>query len=146
MICPIGHLAPNEMICKYPEAESLGWNAAKIGTFFSAGLLRGKRKTLKSFILETSFLELLEYVDKIAGKKRGNRTRCDHLTPDELVHKYPQVINELDWNASKVGIFYSAGLLLGYRNGRECKALIVEASFMELIDYASVISLKGGSY
>jgi len=142
MKCPLGHLTPHEMICKYPEVEGLGWNASKVGTFFISGLLKGKRKMFKSLILETSFLELLEYVDKIAEKKRGISTRRDHLTPEELIHKYPQVVDELDWNASKVGIFFSSGLLLGYRNGRESKALIVEASFLELVDYATVISLK----
>lgn len=144
----ITYLTPNEMIRKYPQVEGFGWNASKIGTFFSAGLLRGKRKILKSQILESSFLELIEYLDKVTEKKRTSLNgksplKRDYLTPDELIHKYIQVADELDWNASKVGIFFSSGLLLGYRNGKEYKALIDEASFLELVDYATAVSLKG---
>lgn len=140
-------LTPYEIIRKYPHVEGFGWNASKIGTFFSAGLLLGKRKLLKSLILESSFLELMAYFDKVAEKKRmatfGSASiRRDYLTPEELIHKYAQVVDELDWNASKVGIFFSSGLLLGYRNGKEYKAMIDETSFRELIDYATGLSIR----
>lgn len=139
-------LTPVQLVKKYPQVESLGWNASKIGTFFSAGLLLGKRKMLKSLIYEKSFLQLLEYVDKVTDKRhvRESRNYCEvvnRLTPEELIRKYPQVETEWDWNASKVGIFFSSGLLLGYRNGREYKALIDESSFQELIDYVTALSM-----
>ncbi len=140
------YLTPNEIVHKYPVVENYGWNASKIGTFFSSGLLIGKRKILKSKILESSFLELISYFEKVSEKKRINGfdlNRKDYLTPDELIHKYRHLENDLDWNASKVGIFFSSGFLIGYRNSKEYKALINEGSFLELVDYVTSLSLKG---
>lgn len=143
---PACYFTPNELIHRYPQVENLTWNASKIGTFFSAGLLKGKRRILKSCILESSFLDLVAYADKITEKKRINlqsltNEKHNFLTPDELIHEYPQVMDELDWNASKIGIFYSSGLLLGHRSGRENKALIAQDSFIELLNYATIILL-----
>ncbi len=142
------YLTPYELIRRYPQVEHMTWNASKIGTFFSAGLLKGKRKILKSLILESSFLDLVAYADQLVEKRKIDLNCKAHekqnfLTPDELIHEYPQVVDELDWNASKVGIFYSSGLLLGYRNGKEHKALIAEKSFIELLNYATVNRLHG---
>lgn len=140
-------LTPCQLVEKYPQVKALGWNASKIGTFFSAGLLLGKRKMLKSMISEKSFLQLLDYVDHVSDKRhvREKRNYCEianRLTPEELVSKYPQVEKEWEWNASKIGIFFSSGLLLGYRSGREYKALIDESSFQELIDYVTTVSMQ----
>ncbi|WP_343636310.1 hypothetical protein [Fluviicola sp.] len=140
-------LTPHELICKYPETEKWGWNSSKIGTFFSANLLIGKRKLLKARITETSFLELIDYCNKLLIKKSEillakTSVNLDFYTPDELVHKYPQVVDDLDWNASKIGVFFNAGLLDGYRDGKEYKALINETSFLELVNYATAISLR----
>ncbi len=65
----------------------------------------------------------------------------NYLTPQELINLYPQV-KLLGWSSSKVGTFFSSGLLLGYRSGKEYKALILEPSFQELMDYANVINDK----
>ena len=65
----------------------------------------------------------------------------NYLTPEELMHRYPQV-ELLGWSSSKVGTFYSSGLLLGHRCGKEYKALILEPSFQELMDYANLVNDK----
>lgn len=68
-------------------------------------------------------------------------TTLDYYTPDELMQRYPQV-KMLGWNSSKIGIFFSSGLLIGYHGGKEKKALILESSFIELIEFANTISVK----
>lgn len=65
----------------------------------------------------------------------------NYLTPQELIHQYPQV-QLLGWSSSRVGIFYSSGLLLGHRSGKEYKALILETSFQKLMDYANLVNDK----
>jgi hypothetical protein len=39
--------------------------------------------------------------------------------------KHPQVVLQLEWSSAKIGIFFSAGLLIGHGNGKEYKAPIV---------------------
>lgn len=65
----------------------------------------------------------------------------NHLSPEELMKKFPQVAS-LGWCASKIGIFYSSGLLIGYRSGKEYKALILESSFVELMEYVNGVTMK----
>lgn len=65
----------------------------------------------------------------------------NYLSPEELMHRFPQV-ESLGWCSSKIGIFFSSGLLIGYRSGKEYKALILESSFIELVEYANGITLK----
>ncbi len=65
----------------------------------------------------------------------------NYLSPEELMNLYPQV-KLLGWSSSKVGTFFSSGLLLGYRCGKEYKALILEPSFQELLDYANLVNDK----
>ena len=63
----------------------------------------------------------------------------NYLTPEEIINQYPQV-KILGWSASKVGTFYSSGLLLGYRCGKEYKAMILEPSFKKLMDYVNDVN------
>ncbi len=65
----------------------------------------------------------------------------DYYTPEELMERFPQV-ERLGWNASKIGIFFSSGLLVGHSGRKERKALILESSFIELIEFANTISVK----
>ncbi len=65
----------------------------------------------------------------------------DYLSPEELMNLYPQV-KLLGWSSSKIGTFFSSGLLLGYRCGKEYKALILESSFIELIEYTNGVNEK----
>lgn len=65
----------------------------------------------------------------------------DYHTPDELMQRFPQV-RMLGWNSSKIGIFFSSGLLIGYHCGKEKKAMILESSFIELIEFTNTISVK----
>ncbi len=65
----------------------------------------------------------------------------DYLSPEELMNLYPQV-KLLGWSSSKIGVFFSSGLLLGYRSGKEYKALILESSFLELIEYTNGVNEK----
>jgi hypothetical protein len=141
-----GYLTPDELVHKYSRVESvLGWNASKVGTFFSAGLLHGHRKFFKSYIAEKSFLELVQFVNTVSIKKQLNfdapAAVCNLLTPEELMEKYEQVLS-WGWSASKIGTFFSSGLLLGHRNGKEYKALIIETSFLDLMDYVNIVAIK----
>jgi len=65
----------------------------------------------------------------------------NYLSPEELMQQYPQV-QSLGWCASKIGIFFSSGLLVGYRSGKEYKALILESSFVDLVEFANGVTLK----
>jgi len=135
-------LTPDQLIHKYSQLENVGWNASKIGTFFSAGLLLGKRTPVRAYIQESSFKELVEYYNKVLMKcsiDLESKKHLDHLSAEELLVKHPDVITVLHWNASKIGIFFNSGLLRGYRNG-ESRALIQELSFEELIRYANRVN------
>ncbi len=68
-------------------------------------------------------------------------TQHDYYTPEELMQRFPQ-LKMLGWNSSKIGIFFSSGLLIGYHSGKEKKALILESSFIELIEFTNTISVK----
>lgn len=65
----------------------------------------------------------------------------DYHTPDELMQRFPQV-RTLGWNSSKIGVFFSSGLLIGYHCGKEKKAMILESSFIELIEFTNTVVLK----
>lgn len=65
----------------------------------------------------------------------------DYYTPEELMQRFPQV-KTLGWSSSKIGIFFSSGFLIGYHSGKEKKALILESSFIELIEFTNNIFIK----
>lgn len=141
---PSCYLTPHELMNRYPQVEKLTWNVAKITIFYVSGLLIGKPRTLKPNILESSFLDLITLANKVNNKRIINLSittveKHNFLSPHELIEAYPKVVDVLDWNESKVGIFYSCGLLFGHRIPRENKAVIAEDSFLELVDFATVI-------
>ena len=142
------YLTPDELVHKYPQVESLGWNASKIGIFFSAHLLNGNwnRHANKAFINELSLIELMEYTNAVSAKRTFStvpsvQLNNNYLTPQELVEFYPQII-QLKWGSIVIGMFFNSGLLLGHRNGKDHKALIVESSFIDLVNYVNYIELK----
>lgn len=61
------HLTPEELMIKYPAAARLGWTAAKIGVFYSGGLLQGYHcsSERKNLIEEESFLRLIDYANDL---------------------------------------------------------------------------------
>jgi|GEM_PF-1094841 len=142
-----GHLTPSQLVRKYPEIELWGWNQSKIGIFYHSRLLVGKPKLFKSMIEVSSFLELVDYANTLHSKDQLNLRllhgqHVNHMTPEEIMEEYPEIGRKWNWTASKIGTFYSAKLLLGHRNGKENKALIVERSFQELVEYVNGIQEK----
>jgi hypothetical protein len=65
----------------------------------------------------------------------------DFYTPEELIQRYPQV-KMIGWTDTKIGIFFHAGLLIGFQCRKERKALILESSFVELVEYLNHVTLK----
>ncbi len=141
------YLTPDELVHKYPQVESLGWNASKIGIFFSGHLLNGNwsRHANKALINEISLIELMEYTNAVSAKRTFSiipvQLNNNYLTPQELSEAYPQIF-QLKWSAITIGIFFNSGLLLGHRNGKVYKAMIVESSFIDLMNYVKSIDLK----
>jgi hypothetical protein len=141
----LNFLTPVQLIEKYPQMKDWGWTASKIGIFYYCGLVNGKRRMFKSYILESSFLELIEFANLVATKhqmsiKPGKRNNL--LTPQEILEKYPECVRKLFWNSHKIGVLFNSGLLLGYRSGREYKALIHESSVLTLIRYINKTNKK----
>ena len=60
-------------------------------------------------------------------------------SPTELLEIYPEVV-KLGWSATKIGIFFRAGLLVGFLSGKENKAMITEESFIKLIKFVSEVN------
>ena len=61
------------------------------------------------------------------------------FSPSELVELYPQV-NKLGWTATKIGIFFRSGFLVGFLSGKENKALITEESFVKLLQFIAEVN------
>lgn len=57
-----------------------------------------------------------------------------HYTPKELFELHPEV-QLMGWTPTKIGVMYSVGLLIGFRNGKSNQALITEESFIELMKF-----------
>ena len=62
-----------------------------------------------------------------------------HYSPAELVEIYPQVA-KLGWTSVKIGMMFRCGLFVGYISGKENKAMIMEASFVELMRHVSKVN------
>lgn len=68
------------------------------------------------------------------------RTTINHYSPAELIELYPNV-RKLGWTPTKIGIFFRAGLLVGFASGKENKAMILEESFVKLIKFIGSVNL-----
>lgn len=68
-------------------------------------------------------------------------TAFNYFTPEELMQKYPEV-KSIGWTSSKLGIFANSGLLIALQHKREKKTLILESSFIELIEFYNSVVLK----
>lgn len=58
----------------------------------------------------------------------------NYLTCRELIQKYPSV-QLWGWNAVKIGVFYNCLLLDGRKFGKNSQTIIIEASFLKLIEF-----------
>ncbi len=151
MAAHLEYHAPEEIMHRFPQVKKFGWNSSKIGIFFHSGLLIGYfcGKEKKALVLESSFQELIEFTNGIFLKHRVSSYPLDSETDDsnsytsieELLSLYPQV-EYLTWTAPKIGIFFSSGLLIGYHCGKEKKAMILESSFIGLIEFTNTVMLK----
>lgn len=65
----------------------------------------------------------------------------NYLTPMELMKAYPQV-RKMGWSAIKIGIFFSSGMLEGYCCVRERRSMILESSFILLVEYVNSVNLR----
>jgi hypothetical protein len=133
---------PHELLSESKNLENCGWTEYKIGLFFICGLLIGKRKKRKIYILESSFDELVEYSGTVYLKRQKYKMHeklHDVLTPKEIGDKYSLILEQLSWNPIRIGIFYSADLLSGYKSAKEDKTLIIEESLFDLINYVNKV-------
>lgn len=132
-------ITPHQLMKKYPQLENLSWNASRIGTFHSAGLLLGE----KNKIYLPSFHSLIEFVNQSIMKSLidlENRKNYDLFTAEDLLIDYPKVISKLHWNDTKLGIFLTCKLLRGKKNVKENRSTIDKESFEELIRFANLVN------
>ncbi len=66
-------------------------------------------------------------------------TPIRHYSPAELLEIYPKA-KKIGWTATKIGIFFRSGLLVGFISGKENKAMILEESFVKLIKYTNQVN------
>ena len=134
-------LTPGELYNKYKDRVLRhNWTPEKIGTFFLCGLVDGYfcGSEKRNLITESSFLRLLALADKIKEMHVPDVDELEGvilLTATQLYTNH-QHCTRHNWNASNIGIFYFANLLLGgYSRKRKCN-LIVEQTFLELLRLA----------
>ena len=60
-----------------------------------------------------------------------------YLNPEELIEKYPDVIDKFHWSSRELGLFLKCKLLDGYFDRTRRVAQIKEKSFIELIIYTN---------
>lgn len=151
MAAHLEYHTPEELMQRFPQVKKFGWNSSKIGIFFHSNLLIGYfcGREKKGLILESSFQELIEFTNGVF-RKRNVHTNPIGLESDDanlycsiedLLSKYPQVAF-LAWSTPKVGVFFSGGLIIGYFKGKGKKAMILESSFTDLIEYTNTVSVK----
>ena len=143
MYCYHDLMTPKKLCEKYSQVSLIGWNSAKLSIFLNANLIVGvpKKRTKPAVIREKSFLELLKYAMNIQHIKSRMLnpdfpSKYNLMTPVDLFEAYPSV--ELNsWTASEIGMFANCSLLISNKKnvGRSC--LIVEQSFINLIDYSN---------
>lgn len=66
-------------------------------------------------------------------------TPDEFITPEKALLKYPALSN-LHWNASKIGMFYSCGLLIGYKT-RKATFIRID-TLLELAEYTNKVLQK----
>lgn len=134
---------PTELLLeKYPSVNIFGWNSTRVSIFYHSHLLVGNYGNGKSKMLinERSFLALMGFAKKMAIRKavyleNPTARENDLLSPAELIQEYPNAAY-MGWCPTKVGIFLSAGLLVGHNRGVGQSSLITRKSFILLVDHA----------
>ena len=67
------------------------------------------------------------------------------LSPEKLIEKYPSV-QIYGWNDSRIGLFYSAHLLVGLSNTGGSPLLIHERSFLSLMSFGKKMAIRKAVY
>lgn len=62
----------------------------------------------------------------------------NYLTPTELINKYPEVSEKMNWSANDIGYMLRLRVLNGYTTKR--KTMIDEESFLGIVNWANTIT------
>ena len=68
-------------------------------------------------------------------------TKISHYTPTELIELYPDA-KKVGWTPTKIGIMFRCGLLVGFISGKERTSMILEVSFVELMEFYNSVNQK----
>jgi len=60
-----------------------------------------------------------------------------HLSPDEILYKYPDLQDKFQWGKDDLGFFLRHRLVRGYYNRNKRKSFIEETSLLELVAFAN---------
>jgi hypothetical protein len=63
-----------------------------------------------------------------------------HLTPTEILIKYPELQSQLKWRKDMFSFFLKNKLLNGYYNRNKRMTMINESSLLRLIDFTKKIT------
>lgn len=132
--------SPTFLCDLYPKTKLLNWTPSKVGTFMVSTLLIGtpKNKQRSAEISEQSFKELIQYSKELNNYRNSileNDKSCQLFSPMELFELIPEV-RLLNWNPSRIGLFFKSRLLVGIDNGIK-PSLIELNSFKSLIAHAN---------
>jgi hypothetical protein len=63
--------------------------------------------------------------------------QSEHLTPSQVIERFPELRDKFGWSAKEIGVFYKSRLLYGYFDSSRKKAMITISSVKKLIKYAN---------
>jgi hypothetical protein len=63
--------------------------------------------------------------------------KSEHLTPSQVIERFPELRDKFGWSAKEIGVFYKNGLLYGRFDSSRKKAIIAVSSVKKLISYAN---------
>ncbi len=128
---------------RYKSVRVLGWNLSRIGIFVNSSLLLGfpNERQKPTLICERSFQALIKLANKTVDAQKidnniSSEDYTDLMTPLELYETYPRVI-VLGWSPTKIGLFLSSQLLVGYQKGAGRSCYITRMSFLRLMEHAN---------
>lgn len=133
------YLTCQQLLEKYPDARIWGWDARKIGTFYSCLLLEGRRfgSNSRPMISEISFSNLMNFVRNTYENYELNEPLYSY---EEIMELFPQAA-KYRWTPTKIGQMRSAKLLMGLKSSKENRYLIARSSADQLIRYTNQIFL-----
>ncbi len=144
-------MTPNELFETYPRVKKmLNWGPVKIGMFLAYKLVHGYKSVQekRSMIIESSFLDLEKFAlrNKRLSREHDYEEEDDpdgqkrFFTIGEIYKKYSFVKDSYNWNAPAIGMFYCSYLLRGYYCKKTHQIMILEESFLELLEYVKRIA------